>query len=529
LLNSLFATPAPESPLGAFLERWDIVLLGVGVLVTAALVNLFAPKRRRKIRRVLIMYMLYVVVFGVAWALGHVEKSGAWAVRISVVCDLLAAYTLINIVGVLVFDIAAPLISGDLRSISTDLMIGVAYLVSTFGILRSAGADPTSVLATSAVVGAILTLSLQATIGNILGGFALQIDGSIHVGDWLQLADGSQGKVKEIRWRHTVLETRNWDTLVVPNSSLLAANILILGKREGQPIQHRMWVYFNVDFRFAPTHVIETVETALRAAPIEGVALVPPANCICYDYSKDHKESYTYYAVRYWLTDLANDDPTSSRVRLRIYTALRRGGIPLALPASTTFFRTPEDKTVEAVKTHERRLAALQANDILAHLTLEERERLVDHLLYAPFSRGETITKQGAVAHWLYLLSHGTVEIRMHIEGGTEKVISKLDGPSYFGEMAVMTGAPRTADVVAVTDVECWRLDKEAFEKVIVARPEIAMQLSELLAKRRMELQGIRATMDAEAAKAKEAMIQADILERMQKFFGLSPDSIRPQ
>jgi CRP-like cAMP-binding protein len=308
----------------------------------------------------------------------------------------------------------------------------------------------------------------------------------------------------------------------------LAANIVILGKREGQPLQHRMWVYFNVDFRFAPTHVIETIETALRAAPIEGVAQTPAPNCICYDYSRDHKESYTYYAVRYWLTDLANDDPTSSRVRLRIYTALRRAGIPLALPAATTFFRTPEDKTVEAVKTHERRLAALQANDILAHLTIEEREKLVDHLLYAPFSRGETITKQGAVAHWLYLLSQGTVEVRMHIEGGTEKVISKLEGPSYFGEMAVMTGSPRTADVVAVTDVECWRLDKEAFEKVIVARPEIAMQLSELLAKRRMELQGIRATMDAEAAKAKQAMIQADILERMQKFFGLSPDSIRP-
>ncbi len=192
------------------------------------------------------------------------------------------------------------------------------------------------------------------------------------------------------------------------------------------------------------------------------------------------------------------------------------------------FLQTPEDKAVEAVKTHERRLAALQSNDILAHLTLEEREKLVDHLLYAPFSRGETITKQGAVAHWLYLLAKGTVEIRMHVDGGLEKVISKLEGPSYFGEMAVMTGAPRTADVVAVTDVVCWRLDKEAFEKVIVARPEIAGQLSELLAKRRMELQGIRTTMDAEAAKAKEAMLQKDILDRMQQFFGLSPDSIRP-
>ena len=106
----------------------------------------------------------------------------------------------------------------------------------------------------------------------IVGGVALQLDHSIHEGDWLQLPDGTQGRVRAIQWRHTVVETRNWDTVIVPNASLLAQNIVILGKRSGKRLQHRMWVYFNVDFRFSPSHVIDVVRDALAAAPIEGVA-----------------------------------------------------------------------------------------------------------------------------------------------------------------------------------------------------------------------------------------------------------------
>src|SRR6202042_3547825 len=134
-----------------------------------------------------------------------------------------------------------------------------------------------------------------------------------------------------------VIETRNWDTLIVPNANLLAQNIVILGKRTGKPLQHRMWVYFNVDFRHAPSRVIDVVRDALAMAPIEGVADDPKPTVICYDFAKDPRDSFAYYAVRYWLTDLANDDPTSSRVRTRIFTALKRASIPLARPVQTLF------------------------------------------------------------------------------------------------------------------------------------------------------------------------------------------------
>ena len=53
----------------------------------------------------------------------------------------------------------------------------------------------------------------------------------------------------------------------------------------------------------------------------------------------DLNESFGRYAVRYWLTDIAVDDPTDSSIRTRVYFALRRAGIPLSMPAHAVFLR----------------------------------------------------------------------------------------------------------------------------------------------------------------------------------------------
>jgi CRP-like cAMP-binding protein len=363
---------------------------------------------------------------------------------------------------------------------------------------------------------------LQATLGNILGGVALQLDGSVHVGDWVQLADGTQGRIMAIRWRHTVVETRNWDTVVVPNANLLAQNIVILGKRAGKPLQHRMWVYFNVDFRHAPSRVVEVVRDALTASPIEGVADDPKPSVICYDFAKDGRDSFGYYAVRYWLTDLANDDPTSSRIRARIFTALQRAGIPLARPVQTVFWR-PEEGTAARDERHkEGRLIALDRVDLFHSLTEDERSFVAQHLTYAPFTAGETCTKQGAVAHWLYVLCSGKVEIRRHVDGSpTAKGVAIIEAPGFFGEMGLMTGEPRSADVVALTDVECYRLDKPGLQRVLEERPDAAEQFSKTLARRRVELATALEGLDAEARRARITSEETRILDKIQEFFGL--------
>jgi small-conductance mechanosensitive channel len=499
------------------------LLAPVGAVLAAAfLVNRYAKEKRKHVGRVVIILALFLVFSGLATLL---RSSGleVWAARARLVADLAQAFTIVNLVALTVFDLLLPRIGFPIAGISVDLLVGLAYIVSTIAVLRASGMELSSVVATSAVVSGVLALSLQATLGNILGGVALQLDGSIHTGDWVQLEGGKQGRVKAIRWRHTEVETRDWDTIIVPNATLLASSFTILGKREGKPLQHRMWVYFNVDFRHSPTRVIQVVEEALRQAPIPHVAQDPPPNVISMDFAKEGRDSFAYYACRYWLTDLAADDPTSSAIRGRIYTALRRANIPMARPASSVFM-TMEDEESEKrrLERHrDRRLQAVRSVELFRPLTGAEQAFVSDHLVYAPFCSGETITRKGSVAHWLYILFGGKVDVRITVDGGVSSSVALLEAPAYFGEMALMTGEPRSADVVAVADAECYRLDKEGFEKILHDRPEIAQEISMTLAQRRVGLIAAREGLDAEARKRREESERAHILQRIEPCFGL--------
>jgi len=299
----------------------------------------------------------------------------------------------------------------------------------------------------------------------------------------------------------------------------MKSHVMILGRHAGQPRQHRQWVYFNVDFRYSPTEVSEMVETALRAEPIPNIAPEPYPNCVVMDF----KESYCSYAVRYWLTDLAADDPTNSIVRTRIYFALRRAGIPLSIPAHSIFM-TEEDESREKRKSDEeidKHAEALKRVELFQTLTDEERRSLAARLRVAPFVRGEAMTRQGAAAHWLYIITHGDAEVRVSVDGNLSERIATLHQGDFFGEMGMMTGEPRSATVIALSDVECYRVDKEAFHDIMRSRPEIAEDISEVLARRRVELDAVREDLNEEAKRARLRQHQGDLLQRIREFFSL--------
>jgi CRP-like cAMP-binding protein len=87
--------------------------------------------------------------------------------------------------------------------------------------------------------------------------------------------------------------------------------------------------------------------------------------------------------------------------------------------------------------------------------------------------------------------------------------------------MSLLTGEHRAASVYAVTDVETWRLTREAFQSVLSARPEVALPIASLLAERRVRLHAVRDNLDAEASKRRLHEEQADLLSKMRAFFRL--------
>jgi small-conductance mechanosensitive channel/CRP-like cAMP-binding protein len=495
---------------------WMILIF----LVAAAILFTLKPVERARTRTALLLFGLSLAgllaeATLLSYGFGRGDSAYRW-IRWS--WRILLALAFVNISGAFFFEVFLAALRLRPPRFLRDLLMAFTYVVVTITVL-SKDVDLTGIIATSAVLTAVIGLSFQDTLGNMMAGMALQMEHAVGVGDWIRV-DGQEGLVKEVRWRHTAIETRNWDTIVIPNSALMKTPVTVLGRRSGQPRQHRQWVYFNVDFRYTPADVVNIVETALRAEPIPSIAADPPPNCVLMDF----KESYCSYAVRYWLTDLAVDDPTNSVVRTRIYFALERANIPLSIPAHSLFV-TEEDESRHERKTAkeiERRSETLKQVELFRTLTDDERQALARRLLVAPFGRGEVLTRQGAAAHWLYILTRGDAEVRVSLDGNLTERVATLHAGDFFGEMGMMTGEPRSATVLALSDVECYRVDKDAFHDILRSRPEIAEDISHMLARRRVELDATREGLNEEARLARMKQHQGDLLRRIRGFFRIS-------
>lgn len=495
--------------------------LALGFLAATALLLAWRPAQRRRVGVSLVLFLVAGALLVIAAALmtagATPEDAGPRWTRF--VGLLLLTVATINVAAVLLFDVILTPIRLRPPAIVRDLIIAVAYIGAAISLLSLVGVNLAGIVATSAVVTAVIGFSLQDTLGNVMGGMAVQLDRSIHVGDWIRVGS-EEGRVTQIRWRHTAIETRNWDTLLIPNSVLTKSTVTVLGRRRGEPVQHRQWVYFNVDFRHSPTEVIDAVDSALRDETIPNVAAEPAAHCILFDF----KESYGQYAVRYWLTDLGPNDLANSVVRSLIYAALKRAGMSLSIPAQSLFI-TEEDGTRRDRKEGEevvRRITALRGMDIFAPLTDEERRELAGRLRTAPFVRGETVMRQGARGDWLYILARGQAEVMVASDDGrASKTIATLKPGDFFGEMGLMTGGERAATVVALSDVACYRLDKSDFEDILTRRPEIAEDMAKILAKRRAELEAAREGLNEEAMRQRMRANQIALLQRIRNFFTL--------
>lgn len=506
---------------------WDpsfrlAAIYGAVILLVAALLRLVRGAPRARLRRSVLLFAGYVLVLGARMLVGgHAGAAVAQGFRFA---DALVAVLLaVHLGALVVFDLVLGALRWRSSDILHDLTVGGAYIVATFWLMHGMGVNVTGIVATSAVVTAVIGLSLQSTLGNVIGGLALQVDDSVREGDWVELENKTQGLVKKVRWRHTVIETRDWDTLVVPNNLLVAQTIKILGRREGQPVQHRMWVYFNVDHRYPPRDVIRIVDEALQSAPLPGVAAEPKAHAIVHDFARDGRDSFAYYAVRYWLTDLARDDPTSSAVRERLYAALQRAQIPLALPAAALFVtrddsEKSERKRQRALESHRN---ALRGVALFSNLSEDELTRLAESAKRAPFAAGEIITRQGAQAHYLYVLISGQADVLVSVDGGSERRVATLEAPAFFGEMALLTGAAREATVVAKQVVECLRVDRDGFGELLSARPELARDVAAILAERRVGLEAARGGLDQGDRTRRIANESSRILASLKDFFAL--------
>ncbi len=483
-----------------------LVLLGAAAL-------LFDTAERRALKQPLYFLIAHLVFKGFSLVLE--EPSAMW--RVATLLSLATLLIAIGRAGVLLFveAILGKRLGRPLPKIIRDILQGVVYFVLLLGVLRELGLEPGQLLTTSALLTAVIGLSLQDTLGNLIAGLAVQMQRPFDVGDWIQYdADPKNiGRVLEINWRATRIITLDEIEIVVPNG-LLAKSPL---KNYTRPTPaSRRNIYFSVGYEVPPRRVQEIVRQAIADSP--GVLREPAPSVVTNGFG----EAGIEYWVRVFTDQFHRRDVVDGNVRDRIWYGLQRAGINLPFPHRSVHLQQHSDETraQDADRRTKKLHRALSQVDFLEVVDDKMRLALASRATTRLFSAGEMIVRQGEETDDFFIILKG--EVAVVLESASESVeVTRLGRGKFFGEMALVTGEKRKATVKATVDCELLVIDHDAFKHVLEEKPEVVEALSRVLAERQLQLDEHAARASNEDRTSMVERESSQLLGRIKRFFSL--------
>ena len=142
------------------------------------------------------------------------------------------------------------------------------------------------------------------------------------------------------------------------------------------------------------------------------------------------------------------------------------------------------------------------------------------------YDHREMLVHEGESGHSLFVLDRGRVSVTKASAGpGSSAVeIAQLGPGDFFGEMSLLTGAPRSATVSAEGGCEVLVVDQDALAPILQADPELVAKLGQALTDRAAQAS---AKLEDRRAQGRAAESQASLLRRIRDFFKLPETSRR--
>ncbi|MBK9090277.1 MAG: mechanosensitive ion channel family protein [Holophagales bacterium] len=368
----------------------------------------------------------------------------------------------------------------------------------------------TGLLVTSTVLSAILGLSLQDVLSSLMAGIALQMESPLAPREWVRVGD-KEGEVVQMNWRSLTLRSRDGHHVVLPNSRVAREDIVNFSRPGPAVMLHAT---IGVAYAHPPGEVKTVLEAAVAGA--RGVSASPPVEALVSRFA----DSAVEYDLRFWTRDLAGVAAVRDAALSRAWYALRRAGLAIPFPQREVALRqVPETRDDERLE--RRRVEsfdALRNVETFRPLTDEQVSDLARHARLERYTAGEALVRQGDAGRSLFVVRTGDVRVEKADGGGSPRELARLGPGSFFGEMSLLTGEPRSASVVAVGEVEVVVVEKDAFSTLLHDDGHLARALSEALEERSRS----QARVEAPAAGAAGPQAITDgLLDRIQRFFGL--------
>lgn len=269
------------------------------------------------------------------------EKLKTWGHSLGeLAVDRLVPVALILVIGILIIRVIMALVKKGLEtsklekaahSLIRSVISVVLYLLLGLIVASGLGIDVSSIVALASVLTLAVSLSIQNALTNVIGGFTLLYTHPFKSGDFVEIA-GKSGVVEEIGMSYTVLVTGDNKRISIPNSSVVAGDIVNYSVMGSRRIDITICASYN-------TPVQNVIDALLQAGTMDNVLLEPAPMAAVNRYG----ESAIEYVLRVW-TSTEDYWPTLYAINQKIKTVFDETGIEMTYPHLNVHMVEPSQK-----------------------------------------------------------------------------------------------------------------------------------------------------------------------------------------
>jgi small-conductance mechanosensitive channel/CRP-like cAMP-binding protein len=452
--------------------------------------------------------VLLLLVYGAVQAFSPVRLGQSVAKYVLAVLLLGLSVGLARTLSFVLFDVVFQRRKGReapaLLRVLLSIILYSIFLMLIYKVVLDEKGGGFELIATSTVVSVIIGLALQDTLGNFFAGLSIHIEQPFHILDAIRIGD-MIGRVEAVSWRTTTIRTNNNTTVIFPNSRVARDPLEVYRFNN----LNRRVLHVPAPYRVAPQRVIALIAETVSSIPNVASEKTPVVRI------GDFADSSIIYEVLYWTKDYMWVPDIDAQIRQHVWYIYRRGEIEIPFPVRHVLLEQQES----AVSRHEADYdEVIESVEIFAPLSAEEKEAVARSAIRSVYAPGELILRRGDPGDSMFVIYRGNVQVWLPGRDGNPQQVAELKPGNFFGEMALLTGEPRNADVITVSEVETLEIRKGVLQQLLDNNAALAEALSRTISERQVRLDEYARAMPEEERRVKAKTI----LRRIQRFFGLS-------
>ncbi len=406
-----------------------------------------------------------------------------------------------------------------LTQLSNVAVLFIAILVIVHSVFH---ASVLGFLTALGAVSVVIAFGLRGLVSDLFTGLAINIEQPFQIGDWIAFYDTQGGRhvgqVKQINWRTTHLVAENQNYLVIPNREIGDSTLINYWRPRHA---NRFELTLTLDYAVAveeARRILLAAVTSVTDSPGFDSSLKPQ---VLIDELDDDG---VRYKVRYWIKPWDGTSPSLSRdlIQTHILKHLRLAGITPAY-SKLEHFQQPKPEVLTAgTQAHLSMRQMLGLMEFFAPLNDDELDQVVDRSATGSWQEGDTLLTQGDEGASMFVVLQGLLDVWLQSEQGEDIRVARIEAGEFFGEMSLLTGAPRGATIRAATPVLTLEITKPVMQQLLADRPSLAETISEVVTRRQLATQKAADKHASRHAEVDPQNAAAQLFGKIRTFFGQS-------